>query len=105
VRLAHLFLVVHENELGEVVVHGRAHQVLAGSEPVALGERFAPERLVDLAALAPCTAPVLPALDSGGDLLEIGEQHAVRDEARRPVRDRRGDARIGGFCFCFHFGH
>jgi len=27
---------------------------------------------------------------------EIGEQHAVRDEARRPVRDRRGDACVGG---------
>src|SRR2546422_660778 len=73
VRVAHLLLVVHEDELGEVVVHRRAHQVLAGSELVALGERLAPERLVDLGALAPGAAPVLPAIDSGSDLLEIGE--------------------------------
>src|SRR5256885_8435201 len=68
-----------------------------------LGERLAPERLVDLAALAPCAAPVLPALDTGGDLLEIGEQHAVRHEARRPMRDRRRDARVGGSRFFSYF--
>src|SRR5258706_32961 len=95
VRVAHLLLIVHENELGEVVVHRSAHQVLAGSELVALRERLAPERLVHLAALAPGPAPVLPALDPGGHLLEIGEQHAVRDKARRPVSDRGGDARVG----------
>src|SRR5256885_13965569 len=70
-----------------------------------LGERLAPERLVDLAALAPGAAPVLPALDPGGDLLEIGEQHSVRHEARRPVRDRRRDVRVLGFRFQFDVGH
>src|SRR5256885_7627509 len=70
-----------------------------------LGERLAPERLVDLAALAPGATPVLPALDTGGDLLEIGEQHAVRHEARRPMRDRRRDARVDGFCLGCDSGH
>ena len=68
-------------------------------------KRFAPESFVHLGALAPGAAPVLPALDSGGDLLEIGEQHAVRHEARRPMRDRRRDARVGDLCFRFDFGH
>src|SRR6266705_1771062 len=105
VRFAHLLRVVHENELGEVVVHARAHEMLAGAELVALRERLAPEPFVHFGALAPGAAPVLPALDPGGDFLEIGEQHAVRDEARRPVGDRRGDARVGGFCFRCGFGH
>jgi len=104
-RVSHLLLIVHENELGEMVVHRRAHQVLAGREGVALGEGLAPERLVDLAALAPGATPVLPALDTGGDLLEIGEQHAVRHEARRPMRDRRRDARVDGFCLGCDSGH
>src|SRR5439155_5939917 len=105
VRVAHLLLIVHENELGEVVVHARAHQVLAGGELVALRERLAPEPFVHVGALAPGCAPVLPALDPGRNLLEIGEQHAVRDEARRPVGDRRGDARVGGGIFQGRFGH
>src|SRR5258706_10475297 len=96
VRVAHLLLIVHENELGEVVIHRSAHQVLAGGELVAVLERLPPERLVHLTALAPSAAPVLPALDPGGHLLQVGEQHALRDEARRPVRDRRRDSGIGG---------
>src|ERR1041385_2518188 len=104
-RVSHLLLIVHENELGEVVVHRPPHQVLAGRELVALGERLAPERLVDLAAVAPGAAPVLPALDAGGDLLEIGKQHAVRHEARRPMRDRGRDARVDGSCLGCGFGH
>src|SRR5256885_12228411 len=70
-----------------------------------LGERLAAERLVDLAALAPGAAPVLPALDTGGDLLEISEQHAVRHEARRPMRGRRRDARGGGVLLWGDSGH
>src|SRR5216117_1244021 len=105
VRVAHLLLIVNENELGEVVVHRRAHQVLARGELVPLRERLAPERLVHLAALAPGAAPVLPPLDPGSDLLEIGEQHAVRHEARRPVRDRRRDARVDGPAFYLCCGH
>src|SRR6267378_3531073 len=42
-------------------------------------------------APGPCRAPVLPALERRGDFLEVGEQHAVRDEARRPVRDGGGN--------------
>src|SRR5256885_3399759 len=63
-----------------------------------LGERLAPERLVDLAALAPGAAPVLPALDAGGDLLEIGEQHAVRHEARRPMRSEEHTSELQSPC-------
>src|SRR5882762_2602789 len=40
-------------------------------------------------APGPCRAPVLPALERRGDFLEVGEQHAVRDEARRPMGNRR----------------
>src|SRR6266850_4921887 len=47
-------------------------------------------------APAPCPAPVFPALERAGHLLEVGQQHAVRDEPRRPVRD-------GGLDLCvFH---
>src|SRR4051812_2416204 len=45
-------------------------------------------------ALRPGGAPVLPALERGGDFLEVGEQHAVRHEPRRPVGDGGGDARV-----------
>src|SRR5207249_1651365 len=31
----------------------------------------------------------LPALERRSEFLEVGEQHAVRDEARRPVGNRR----------------
>src|SRR5258708_7848156 len=99
VRVAHLLLIVHENELREVVIHRRAHQVLARRQLEALFQRLAPERLVHLAAFAPRRAPILPALDPGGHFLEICEQHAVRDEARGPVRDRRRDARVAEFRF------
>src|SRR3989441_11557543 len=44
---------------------------------------------MQLRAPGPCRAPVLPALQRAGDFLEVGEQHAVRDEARRPVGNRR----------------
>ena len=53
---------------------------------------------MDRGARRPGVAPVLPARDRRGDLLEIGERHAVGDEARRPVRDRGLDA---GVCFWF----
>src|SRR3989442_1977325 len=43
-----------------------------------------------LRAPGPRCAPVFPALQRAGDLLEVGEQHGVRDEARRPMRDGRG---------------
>src|SRR5690349_16062291 len=45
-------------------------------------------------ARGPRRAPVFPALELARDLLEVGEQHAVGDEARRPMRDRRCDPRI-----------
>src|SRR5207342_139364 len=53
-----------------------------------------PELAVHLGALRPCLAPVLPALERAGDLFEVGEQHAIRDEARRPMRDCRLDFRV-----------
>src|SRR5882672_5186197 len=103
VRIAHLLQVVHEHELREVVVHRGANEMLAAAQLVPLLQRLAPERLVYLTALAPRRAPVLPALDPGGDLLEIGEQHPVRDEARCPVGDGRGDAWVGRLAFGCRF--
>src|SRR3954464_4767326 len=45
-------------------------------------------------ALRPRPAPVFPALERARHLLEVGEQHAVRDEPRRPMRDGRRYPRI-----------
>src|SRR5438128_2610520 len=42
----------------------------------------------------PRGTPVLPALQPRRHLLEVGEQDAVRDEARRPVGDCRCDSWI-----------
>src|SRR5882762_5151998 len=49
---------------------------------------------MQLRAPGPCRAPVFPALQRARDFLEVGEQHAVRDEARRPVRDGGGNPRV-----------
>src|SRR5947207_15664747 len=49
---------------------------------------------MQLRAPGPRRAPVLPALERRSDFLEVGKQHAVRDEARRPMRDGRGDPGI-----------
>src|SRR5688572_29655364 len=40
-----------------------------------------------------CT-PVFPPVERGRHFLEVGEQHAVRHEARRPVGDRGADAGV-----------
>src|SRR6185436_13339574 len=94
VRCAHLQRVLHEHELREVVVHRGANEVLAGGEAMALGQGSSAEVLVQLGARRPRSAPVFPALDRARDLLEVGEDDAVRDEAGRPVRDGRGDAGV-----------
>src|SRR2546425_9869460 len=49
---------------------------------------------MQLRAPGPRRAPVFPALERRGDFLEVGEQHAVRDEARGPMRDGGGDPGI-----------
>ena len=94
VRLLHLLEVVHEQELPEVVAQRRARVVLPGGELEALLQRLVAERFVDRRARAPRLAPVLPAAAARGHLLEVGERHPVRDEARRPVRDRGLDPRV-----------
>src|SRR5947207_6918663 len=43
---------------------------------------------MDGRASRPRRAPIVPVLERARDILEIREQHAVRDEPRRPVRDR-----------------
>ncbi len=52
--------VVHEQELGEVIVDARALQVLAGTQVLACGERRAAHLLVNRGARRPCLAPVVP---------------------------------------------
>ncbi len=102
VRSAHLVDIVDEQELREVVIHPGAAQVLARGEAMALGERVAPELLVDCRARRPRRAPVLPPGDAARHLLEVGEQHAVGDEPRRPMGDRSLDSKISHACGCRH---
>src|SRR6266853_293451 len=73
---------------------GCAREVRSGRVVVAAGRRLVAHLLVDRGARRPRRAPVLPARDRCRHLLEIGERHAVRDEARRPVGDRCLDAWI-----------
>ena len=89
VRALHLLGVDDEHELRKVVAHRGARQMLAGGKFVSIGEGLTAQLFVDHRARAPGAAPVLPALDAGSDFLEVGKRHAVRYEARRPVRDRR----------------
>ncbi len=91
VRGLHLRHVVHEQELAEVVVDAGALQMLARADELFRCERLAPHRLVLRGAIRPCAAPVVPCGDRGRHLLEIGERHAVRDEARPPMGDRGFD--------------
>jgi hypothetical protein len=44
---------------------------------------------VQRCALRPSPAPVVPRPKRLRDLLEVGQRHAVGNEARAPVRDRR----------------
>ena len=89
VRGAHLLDVLHEDELGEVVVDAGADQVLAGGQLVRPRAGLAAE-----ASRAPRRAPTRRQHQSSqrssalGDVLEVGEQHAVGNEPRRPMRDR-----------------
>jgi len=87
VRGAHLIGVLHEHELGEVVIDAGAHQMLAGAELPALAQRVAAELLVQRGARRPGATPVLPAVQAARDVLEVREQHAVGNEPRQPVRD------------------
>ena len=97
VRGLHLRHVVHEQELAEVVVDAGALQMLARADELPVGQRLAPHRLVHGGLVGPGAAPVVPAGDAGGHLLEIGERHAVRDETRRPMRDRGLDQCVHGW--------
>src|SRR5467141_4043154 len=91
---SHLCHVVDKHEFGEVVVDRGAREMLAGSQVVAVFERSAPEFFVIRGPQAPGGAPVVPAFDLAGYLLEISQQHAVRDKARRPVRYGRLDSHV-----------
>src|SRR6266436_9516859 len=51
---------------------------------------------MQLRAPGPRRAPVFPALERRGDFLEVGEQDAVRYEARGPMRNCRSDLGIFG---------
>src|SRR5262249_9464252 len=75
-------------------VDGGAREVLAGRELETIGQGIPAQVLVQPGPLAPRGAPVLPAVEPGGDFLEIGEQHAVGDETRRPMGYRRCNLRI-----------
>src|SRR5258706_543012 len=91
---SHLCHVVHKHELGEVIVDGGAREMLARAQVVTVLQSGTPEILVISGAQGPCGAPVFPAFDLAGYLLEIRQQHAVRDEAGRPVIYRRFHSRV-----------
>ena len=95
VRGLHLREVLHEQELAEMVVDAGALQMLGGGDGFLVGERGAAELLVHGGARRPGAAPVVPGFERRGDVLEIGQHHALGDEARRPMMDRGGDAGIG----------
>ncbi len=63
VRGFHLRKIVHEDELGEVIIDAGALQVLAGAEEMLLRERLAADRLVDRRARGPGPAPIVPRRD------------------------------------------
>ena len=97
VRGPHLLEVVHEQELGEVVVDAGALQMLARAQELAAGPAppVPSPRARRRAPTTPGTSRPTTASDRG-DLLEIGERHPVGDEARSPMGDRRRDARVSG---------
>src|SRR5262249_42556326 len=70
-------------------------------------EGLAPNGLVHRSPRRPGPTPVVPGDERTGYVLEIGKRHPVGNETRRPMRDRRGDARIDGLfsrCGC-HRGY
>jgi hypothetical protein len=92
---SHLLEVVDEHELGEVMADRGAREMLAGREPVAGCEiRFA-ELVMHVAARHPRPAPVAPGGQASGDILEVGQRNAIGNQARRPVRERGLQLRIG----------
>src|SRR5882672_5590550 len=70
VRSPHLCHVVDKHEFGEVVVDRGAREMLASGQVVAVLERGAAEPFVIRGAPAPGRAPVVPAFDLSGYLLE-----------------------------------
>ena len=86
-QLAH---VGDEQELGEVVVDGRAGQVGAGRQLLARGQCVPAELLVIGGDGAPGGTPAGPFPDAGRDPLEVRRGDPVGGEPRRPVRDRGG---------------
>ena len=95
VRGLHLRLVVHEQERSEVIVDAGALQTFAGGEEMLLGQRLAAELLVMRGARRPGAAPVVIGRDRAGDFLEVGQHHAIGDEARAPMRDRGLEQGVG----------
>ena len=86
--------VVGEDELAPVPAQRGPPPGLARGDqpPVRLGGLG--QLLVMARGAAPLAAPVVPPGDAGQGGLEVGVAGAVRDEPRRPVRGRRGDALV-----------
>src|SRR5919106_1111104 len=85
---SHLLEILHEDELGEVVVDGRLRQVRSRRSRPVLRECDAAEVLVLGGDRRPRGAPLLPAFYLFGYPLEIRGSDAVRGEARLPVNYR-----------------
>src|SRR6476660_1244809 len=88
VRGSHLRLVMHEQKRREVIIDAGALQALTGSEKTLFRQRGAAKLFMMRGAIRPGCAPVIVTFELAGDLLEIGEYHAIGDEARTPMRDR-----------------
>ncbi len=78
-----------------MIIDAGALQAFAGSEEVFFGQRLAAELLVMRGARRPGPAPIVIRRHRAGDLLEVGQHHAVGDKARAPMRDRGLEQRVG----------
>src|SRR6476646_7817935 len=78
-----------------MIIDAGALQAFAGSERVPALFRRASELLMVRGACRPGRAPVVVTLELTGDFLEIGQHHAIGDEARPPMRNRGLDLSIG----------
>ncbi len=79
-----------------MVVDAGALQAFAGGKEMLGRQGFAAELLVMRGAFRPGAAPVVIGRELAGDLLEVGQHHAIGDKARAPMRDRGLEQGIGG---------